>query len=245
MTDTIQIPQEISAMAAMLAEEVNAQKQQKELKAKAHEKTERKDKAEKKKKEKKTEKKKMEKEKKEKKEKAPLSAFMLFNQDIRKTIKEEFPDKDFKEIGKEVGARWKSMDVEARAPYETKSKQMKEEWIKTHPDSEKKQHRKRKREQQDDEKKDTKKKKPKHGVDKEQTKQKNKKKNNNKAKTEKDDDDDGEEEEHKKPAYIRHSEMVRPEVQKAFPTMSPHSVASEVANRWRRLTQEEKEKLRA
>lgn len=230
---TIQIPQEISAMAAMLAEEVNAQKQQKEQKQQKKKPEKKKTTKEKDQEEKTT--------KEKKNEKAPLSAFMLFNQAIRKKIKEEFPDKDFKEIGKEVGARWKALDTESRAPYETKSKQMKEEWIKTHPEStqKKKQTRKRKRTDADEKEDDGTKK----------SKNASKKKKNKKTKNEKTDDDNDDkndqDDDEKKPAYIRHADMVRPAIQNEFPTMSPRSIASEVANRWRRLTTEEKEKLRA
>lgn len=235
---TIQIPPEITAMAAMLAAEVNDVNDKKEEK-----KENRKEKAKKERKEKKAKKEKKEKkEKKTKKDKKPLSAYMLFNQEVSKKIKAECPEKEFKDIGKEVGARWTTMDAAARAPYETKAKEQKEEWLKTHPKETKTSKRKRANndnnnnkndnEEEDNNNKEPKKKKQKTRKDEKEKTQKKQKR----VEEEEDDVDDVE----SKPAYVRYAETVRPNIQKNNPTMSPRSVSNEVASGWRRLTSDEK-----
>ncbi|GJN93760.1 hypothetical protein Rhopal_006817-T1 [Rhodotorula paludigena] len=54
--------------------------------------------------------------------KRSLSAYMHFSQDQRATVKEENPDVTFGEIGKILGAKWKELPEDERAPYEEKAK---------------------------------------------------------------------------------------------------------------------------
>ena len=49
--------------------------------------------------------------------KRALSAYMFFSQDWRERIKSENPDASFGEVGKLLGAKWKELDENEKAPY--------------------------------------------------------------------------------------------------------------------------------
>ncbi|KAK9893524.1 hypothetical protein P389DRAFT_198779 [Cystobasidium minutum MCA 4210] len=53
--------------------------------------------------------------------KRALSAYMIFSNEQRQTVKEENPDATFGEMGKLLGARWKEMDDNAKKPYVAKA----------------------------------------------------------------------------------------------------------------------------
>ncbi|POY70702.1 hypothetical protein BMF94_6285 [Rhodotorula taiwanensis] len=50
-----------------------------------------------------------------------LSAYMIFSQDKRAEVKEENPDVSFGELGKLLGAKWKSVTPEEKKIYEDKA----------------------------------------------------------------------------------------------------------------------------
>ncbi|XP_031395012.1 HMG1/2-like protein [Punica granatum] len=63
--------------------------------------------------------------------KRPLSAYLLFMEDFRKTYKENFPDnKSVAVVAKAGGEKWKSMPVSEKAPYAEKASKKKAEYEK-------------------------------------------------------------------------------------------------------------------
>ena len=50
--------------------------------------------------------------------KKPLSAYFLFSQEERLTVKAEFPDYSFTEVAKELGRRWAQIDPAIKQSYE-------------------------------------------------------------------------------------------------------------------------------
>ena len=55
------------------------------------------------------------------KPKQGLSAYIMFTSDIREQTKKENPDKPMTELSKIMGAKWKALTEEQKAPYVTKS----------------------------------------------------------------------------------------------------------------------------
>ena len=55
------------------------------------------------------------------KPKQGLSAYIMFTSDIREQTKKENPDKPMTELSKVMGAKWKALTEEQKAPYVTKS----------------------------------------------------------------------------------------------------------------------------
>jgi hypothetical protein len=68
--------------------------------------------------------------KKEKKEgpKKPLSGFMFFSQERRKTLKEEKPDLKITEASVIIGAEWKKLDDSDKEPYLKMAKEDKDRY---------------------------------------------------------------------------------------------------------------------
>lgn len=60
--------------------------------------------------------------------KRALSAYMIFSNEQRSTVKEENPTASFGEMGKLLGARWKEMDENAKRPYSEKAEKEKERY---------------------------------------------------------------------------------------------------------------------
>jgi structure-specific recognition protein 1 len=53
--------------------------------------------------------------------KGAMSAYILFGNDERAKIKEDLPDATTSEVMKEIGARWRAMSAEDKAPFEEKA----------------------------------------------------------------------------------------------------------------------------
>jgi len=56
------------------------------------------------------------------------TAYVYYTQQCRKKVQEEHPDAKFPEIGKLLGANWKKMTSEEKAPYEALAKKDKERY---------------------------------------------------------------------------------------------------------------------
>ena len=65
--------------------------------------------------------------------KKPMSSYMIFNKEQYTKIKEENPDMSLTEITKLVGAKWKEMSDEAKAPYVKKAEELKVKFNKENP----------------------------------------------------------------------------------------------------------------
>lgn len=65
------------------------------------------------------------------KPKRPLTAFFIFMNDFRKTFKEENPDAGVKDVAKQGGEKWKSLDEEEKKVYLDKAAELKAEYNKS------------------------------------------------------------------------------------------------------------------
>ncbi|KAJ4866603.1 High mobility group B protein 7 [Raphanus sativus] len=65
------------------------------------------------------------------KPKRPLTAFFIFMADFRKTFKEENPDAGVKDVAKQGGEKWKSLDEEEKKVYLDKAAELKAEYNKS------------------------------------------------------------------------------------------------------------------
>ncbi|KAL0692242.1 hypothetical protein Bca4012_059422 [Brassica carinata] len=65
------------------------------------------------------------------KPKRPLTAFFIFMADFRKTFKEENPDANVKDVAKQGGEKWKSLDEEEKKVYLDKAAELKAEYNKS------------------------------------------------------------------------------------------------------------------
>lgn len=55
--------------------------------------------------------------------KRPLSAFMIYSVSIRPSVKTEHPEFSFGQLGREIGAQWRAMTEEQKAPFIAKAKE--------------------------------------------------------------------------------------------------------------------------
>jgi hypothetical protein len=62
--------------------------------------------------------------------KKPLTAFMFFNMETRPKVVEENPGIAFGEVGKKLGAMWKTLSEDDKAPYAEKAIQDKKRYEK-------------------------------------------------------------------------------------------------------------------
>ncbi|RKP25425.1 high mobility group box domain-containing protein [Syncephalis pseudoplumigaleata] len=62
------------------------------------------------------------------KPKRALSAYMFFATEHRESIKEQFPEAGFGEIGKRLGEAWKNLPEDDKKPYNEKAKKDKERY---------------------------------------------------------------------------------------------------------------------
>merc|ERR1712065_102831 len=53
--------------------------------------------------------------------KGPVTAFLLFNKEVRASVKEENPEATFAEIGKKIGEKWKSLTDSEKKPFQDKA----------------------------------------------------------------------------------------------------------------------------
>lgn len=53
----------------------------------------------------------------------PATAFIIFGKDVRPQIKQQNPSISFADMGREISARWKSLDPESKKRYESIAKQ--------------------------------------------------------------------------------------------------------------------------
>uniref|UniRef100_A0A1I7U6X3 Sex-determining region Y protein n=1 Tax=Caenorhabditis tropicalis TaxID=1561998 RepID=A0A1I7U6X3_9PELO len=72
-------------------------------------------------------------EKKEEHVKRPLNVFMVWSQAERRKIGETQPDMHNAEISKQLGARWKKMSEEERAPYVAEAERLRKIHMEKHP----------------------------------------------------------------------------------------------------------------
>jgi len=62
--------------------------------------------------------------------KRPLSAFFLFSNEKRMSVKAENPDFSVGEIGRKLGEMWRNLSEESKRPYEDAAKRAKERYVK-------------------------------------------------------------------------------------------------------------------
>jgi len=60
--------------------------------------------------------------------KRSLSAYMFFANEQRDIVRSENPGIQFGEIGKLLGEKWKALDAEGKAPYESKAEEDKKRY---------------------------------------------------------------------------------------------------------------------
>merc|ERR1712138_144869 len=63
--------------------------------------------------------------------KRPMSAFMLFSNDMRPKIQAELGTKDFSEVAKKMGELWQNISESDKARYDAKNEKAKAKYAKT------------------------------------------------------------------------------------------------------------------
>ncbi|RKO90829.1 high mobility group box domain-containing protein, partial [Blyttiomyces helicus] len=60
--------------------------------------------------------------------KAPMTSYLLFCQDVRDRIKQEYPSWSQTDIAKEMGRRWKDIGDDGKRPYEERALHLREDY---------------------------------------------------------------------------------------------------------------------